>query len=199
MASASRVDTRPYRMVRRAEAIAGTRDAILEATLEIGDPRAPLADVAVRAGVAERTVLRHFGSRDGLMAEAIKEAFARNESARFAVPAGDVAALVVAVVEEYEAQGDQILHLLAEEGADRRIDEILLDGRALHRRWIGEKLGLLLGNGDARTRRRRLAQLVVACDVYTWKLLRRDSGLGREETERAMRELVEAAVGADTR
>jgi len=186
-------------MVRRAEAIAGTRDAILEATLEIGDPRAPLADVATRAGVAERTVLRHFGSRDGLMAEAIKEAFARNESTRFVVPAGDVAALVAAVVEEYEAQGDRILHLLAEEGVDERIDEILVDGRTLHRRWIAEKLGPLLGDGDARTRRRRVAQLVVACDVYTWKLLRRDSGLGRKETERAIRELIEAMTGARAR
>lgn len=186
-------------MVRRAEAIAGTRDAILEATLEIGDPRVPLADVAAWAGVAERTVLRHFGSRDGLMAEAIKEAFARNESARFVVPAGDVAALVAAVVEEYETQGDRILHLLAEEGADERIDEILLDGRALHRRWIGEKVGPLLGDRDARTRRRRLAQLVAACDVYTWKLLRRDSGLSRKETEHAIHELIEAMTGAGAR
>jgi hypothetical protein len=40
-------------------------------------------------------------------------------------------------------------------------------------------------------RRRRLAQLVAVCDVYTWKLLRRDSGLSRRQTELALVELLE--------
>jgi hypothetical protein len=31
----------------------------------------------------------------------------------------------------------------------------------------------------------------VATDVYTWKLLRRDHGLGRAEAARAMRELLD--------
>ena len=39
-------------------------------------------------------------------------------------------------------------------------------------------------------RRRRLAQLVAICDVYTWKLLRRDAGLGRRQTELALVELL---------
>jgi hypothetical protein len=41
-------------------------------------------------------------------------------------------------------------------------------------------------------RERRVTQLVVATDVFTWKLLRRDTGLGRRQTAVAMRELVEA-------
>ena len=38
---------------------------------------------------------------------------------------------------------------------------------------------------------RRLAQFIVATDVYTWKLLRRDHWLGRAEAARAMRELLD--------
>jgi len=186
--------TRPYRMTRRAEAFAETRKAILDATIEISEPRAPLSAIAARAGVSERTLLRHFGSRDGLRAEAIRENLARREAERFDVPAGDVSQAVAALVGQYEAVGDRALHLLAEEGVDPQVDDGLAKGRDLHRRWVTEKLGPLLDRCDAPTRRRRIAQLVAICDVYTWKLLRRDSGLGRAETERAIRELIDAAI-----
>ncbi len=187
-------DTRPYRMVRRAEATAGTRTRILDAALEIGDPRTPLAVIAARAGVSERTVLRHFGSRDALVAEAIREGTRRVEEERFAIPAGNVDAAVANLVDHYEAEGDGVLRLLAEEGGDDLIDSILSEGRATHRRWVEEKLGPLLRAPGRRDRRRRLAQLVAVCDVFTWKLLRRDSGLGRSETKRAIAELVVAVT-----
>lgn len=191
--------TRRYEMGRRAATIAATRAAILDAALEIGDPRAPLAQVAERAGVSERTVLRHFGSRDGLVAEAIREAAARVEAERFAVPEGDVGAAVANLVAHYESEGDRVMRLLAEEGTDERIDAILAEGRAMHRRWVEQKLAPLLGPLDGRARRRRIAQLVAACDVYTWKLLRRDSRLGRAECERAIAETIEGVIGVGAR
>lgn len=181
-------------MVRRAEAIADTRDAILAAALEIRDPRVPLADIAARAGVSERTVLRHFGSRDGLVAAAIREGTVRDEAERFAAPAGDVAGAVASLIAHYESHGDWMMRLLAEEGADRQIDEILDNGRAVHRRWVAEKLGPLLEELSESARRRRLAQLAAVCDVYTWKLMRRDGRLGPADTERSIRELIEAVV-----
>jgi AcrR family transcriptional regulator len=191
--------TRRYEMGQRAATIAATRAAILDAALEIGDPRAPLAQVAERAGVSERTVLRHFGSRDGLVAEAIREGAARVEAERFAVPEGDVGAAVANLVAHYESEGDRVMRLLAEEGADERIDAILAEGRAMHRRWVEQKLGPLLSPLDGRARRRRIAQLVAACDVYTWKLLRRDSRLGRAECERAIAETIEGVIGVGAR
>ena len=157
--------------------------------------RTPLSVVAARAGVSERTVLRHFGSRDGLIAAAIDEGTARDEAERFAAPAGDVGGAVASLVAHYETAGDRILRLLAEEGADPRIDEILAGGRAIHWRWVEEKLGPLLGGQSGPRRRRRLAQLAAICDVYTWKVMRRDGSLGRAETERSIRELIEAVVG----
>jgi hypothetical protein len=41
----------------------------------------------------------------------------------------------------------------------------------------------------------RLAQLVAICDVYTWKLLRRDQRLSRERTGRALVEMINGLVG----
>jgi hypothetical protein len=45
-------------------------------------------------------------------------------------------------------------------------------------------------------RERRLAQFVAICDVYTWKLLRRDAGLSRRQTELAVTELLKPFLEA---
>ena len=37
----------------------------------------------------------------------------------------------------------------------------------------------------------RLAQLIAVCDVYTWKILRRDRGLTVDQTRRALCTLLE--------
>jgi len=70
--------------------------------------------------------------------------------------------------------------------------EPIARGREGHERWCERTFpGALRGLRGA-ARRRRLAQLVVATDVYTWKLLRRDRGFDRSQTITAVRELVRA-------
>lgn len=193
--AATGTNARPYRMKRRAASTAATREAILDAAVATLDPSAPLAEIARRAGVSQRTVLRHFGSRAGLVEATVAAADERIRRQRFAAPAGDLDAAVADLVRHYEELGDRVLARLAEEGRDERIDTVLAQGRAMHREWVAEKLGPLLGEDLApRTRRRRLAQLVAICDVYTWKLLRRDSGLGAKETERAIAELIRGLI-----
>lgn len=181
---------RPYEMRERAASTEARRQRIIDAALEIGDPRASLAQVAERAAVSERTVLRHFDDRAGLFAAVMAAGTERVEAERFSVPAGDVEAAARNLVRHYEGQGDGVVGWLAAEGTDERVDRVLASGRELHNRWVSEKLGPLLGDLDAPTRRRRLAQLIAVCDVYTWKLLRRDGGLGTEETEKAVAELI---------
>ncbi|HKJ35867.1 MAG TPA: TetR/AcrR family transcriptional regulator [Solirubrobacterales bacterium] len=182
---------RIYRQTERAASTAATRERILDAALEIGDPAAPLAAIAERAGVSERTVLRHFGDRNGLFAAVLEAGNERVVGERFDIPRGDVDAAAANLVGHYEDMGDRVIERLAQEGRDERIDAVLENGRRIHREWVGEKLGPLLPPGlDPRTRRRRLIQLVAVCDVYTWKLLRRDHRLGRSETEQAIAELI---------
>lgn len=181
---------REYRLGERAEAMAETRRRIIDAAIELEDFRAPLAAIAERAGVSQRTLLRHFGDRSGLLAAATAAAVERVTDERFAVPPGDLDAAVANLVAHYERSGDRVLARLAEQGRDERIDAILETGRRIHRQWVSEKLGPLLAGSDRGTRRRRLAQLIAVCDVYTWKLLRREGGLGRAETERAIAELI---------
>jgi hypothetical protein len=60
-----------------------------------------------------------------------------------------------------------------------------------HREWCARVFASALADLLPTSRRqRRLAQLVAICDVYTWKLLRRDARLSRRQTELALVELL---------
>jgi hypothetical protein len=66
-------------------------------------------------------------------------------------------------------------------------------GRANHQGWLAEVFEDRLPS-DPAERRRTLAALHAATDVYTWKLLRRDLGHGRRATQRIMTDMVRAIL-----
>ena len=188
-----REDVREYRMSARADAAALTGDRILDAAValfwEQPANQLSLEDVARRAEVSVRTVIRRFGGRDGLMAAAAARETERTELERDA-PVGDVLAAVTVLIGHYERTGDRVLRMLTVEGDNARLHVIADRGRSLHRDWCRTVFAPSLTGLTALERKRRLAQLVAVCDVSTWKLLRRDSGLSRAQTELAMVELV---------
>jgi hypothetical protein len=67
-------------------------------------------------------------------------------------------------------------------------------GREFHRAWVRRIFSPVLEKIPPTQRRRRLAQLTAVTDVYTWKVLRRDLGLSRQEAEACVRELIENVV-----
>ena len=182
--------TRPYRMNARADAARATAERILEATEELffADPAVEpsLDEVARRAGTTKQTVLRRFGTRADLLAAAAERAFARIRQERDGVEPGDVEGAVRALVAHYERVGDGVLRMLAEEHRSPALRYRANAGRAYHADWC-ERVFEPCGE-------RRLAQLIAVADVYTWKLLRRDRGLSREDTEHAIRELIEGVT-----
>ncbi len=189
--------TRPYRMTARAQAVGETRRAILDAVIALHGERLSgeisLADVGERAGVSVQTVLRHYGSREGLIEAALEAASADVEDERRVAP-GDVSGGVRAVVEHYELRGDGVLLLLAQERTQALAARVTRQGRSLHRRWVTDTFGPLLPTG--RGRAEAVDLLVVATDVYTWKLLRRDGGLSPARTRARMERLVRAVLDA---
>ena len=70
--------------------------------------------------------------------------------------------------------------------------DLVARGRALHQDWVTQTFPAHLAGLRGLTRERRLAQLVAICDIYVWKVLRRDLGLTRAQTETALVELIEA-------
>ena len=67
-------------------------------------------------------------------------------------------------------------------------------GRRYHRDWVARAYGPALAKLSPVTRRRKLAQLTAVTDLGTWRLLRRELGLGLVQTTAAIRELVEACL-----
>ena len=188
--------TRTYTMTARAEATAETRRRILRACVDVHSERLvseiALDDIAERAGVSVQTVLRHFGSRAGLVEQALVFGQSAVVEERRA-PVGDVGAAVRTIVAHYEHRGDQVLLMLAQEGSEPLMARICGEGRELHRGWVEEVFAPYLPT-DGRARAGAVDLLVVATDVYTWKLLRRDRGLSRAETEDRMTTLLHALV-----
>jgi AcrR family transcriptional regulator len=191
--------SRPYRMVARAEAAAGTHRRIIDGALSLYTERdfdeVSLDDVADRAGVTVRTVLRRFGTKETLLdavAEAGDEAI---EDRRRNVPPGDAAAAIRRAVADYERYGDAIMRLLSQEHRAPAFQRIADRGRRLHHDWVERTFAPQLSRLPRPRRRRLLAALIAITDVYTWKLLRRDLRLGRAATVEALGEMVAGVTG----
>jgi AcrR family transcriptional regulator len=194
------VPRRPYRMVARAASAKATGERILDAAVEVfwerpGDD-VSLDEVARRAGVTVQTVIRRFGGREGLFAAAAERESGRVNAQRDEAAPGDVAGAVRVLVDHYEALGDRIMLMLAEEERAPALRELADRGRDHHRDWCARVFPSALEGRAGVARRRRLAQVVAVCDVYTWKLLRRDAGLSRRQTELALVELLEPMLAA---
>lgn len=188
--------TRTYRQTRRADATERTRAAILDAAQELfrADPALdPSLDaLAARAGVSTRTVIRQFGSKEGLLEAAIAAGVEASQATRHAEP-GDVEGAVRAIVTHYEGMGDDVIRWLALADRHPFVRRVTERGTESHHAWVEEVFAPDLDGLPRGERRARRAALATATDVYVWHLLRRREGLGREATREAMLGMVEAA------
>jgi AcrR family transcriptional regulator len=193
---------RAYTMTARAEAAEETRMRIVRSAFELQAARLTteisLEDVAARAGVSVQTVLRRFGSKANLFEESLQVVNSDIAEERRA-PAGDVAAAIKVLVDHYEKRGDFALLMLAQERAFEHVRRMSESGKRMHRAWVTEVFEPYLSD-DGERREELVDLLVVATDVYTWKLLRRDRGHSRVQTEHRINTLVSALLsGATTR
>jgi AcrR family transcriptional regulator len=145
--------------------------------------------------VSVQTVLRAYGSRDGLFAAATtrgrEQVVAQRET-----PVGDADAALEVLAEHYEAWGGTMLLLLAQESWEPVAAEITASGRTLHRDWVRDVFAPALEQLDASDRDEAVDLLVAATDLYTWKLMRRDRGLDRAATIGRMRRLVASVLAS---
>ena len=181
-------------MTDRAVSAAETTRKILVATIdEFWDSPTPdlrLQTIARRARVTVQTILRQFGSRENLIIEATRFEAERIRSIRDVKSIRGIEAAVHQLVDHYEAMGDRVLRMLAEESRLPSLSEIVNTSRKLHRRWCREVFAETLISLPGPERKIRLGQLVAICDVYTWKVLRRDSGLSAKATKKALVEML---------
>ncbi len=189
---------RLYRMGARADAAAQTHRKILEsATRLVGErpyDELSLADIARDAGVTVQTVLRRFGSKDGLTGEAAAFGLDEVRRSRWNVPAGDHPAALKNLTAHYEAWGERSLRFLAEEQRSPAIRRVTDAGRALHHEWVDHVFGDRLSKEKGAARARLRARVIACTDVFVWKILRRDLGFDAKTTERTLAELLNAVL-----
>jgi AcrR family transcriptional regulator len=183
-------------MATRATAVEATRERILNAAcdafLASWYDDVTLRDVSAAADVALQTVVNHFGTKEALYGAAVEQISDAIEARRYNVEPGDVDGAVAALIDDYDRTGDFTLRTLADEGRRPVVGPGLARGRRGHQDWVEHMFPAALTGLRGAARRRRLAQLVAVTDVYTWKLLRRDKGLSRDQAILAVRELVDA-------
>jgi AcrR family transcriptional regulator len=188
---------RSYTQRARARSAEATRQRILDAAVALLSSRlrsdVRLEDVAAEAGVSVPTVLRAYGSRARLIELALERVLEGMGAELRRPEPGDVAGSVAAWFDHYEKFGDVVVRNLADE-SDPAVAPIVQIGRTRHRRHVEGQLGPRLAAVPAGRRAMVVDALVCACDVYTWKLLRRDMGRSRAEAEATMTMLVEALL-----
>ena len=184
--------TRPYVMRVRADSIDATHQRILDAAVAgLWGRRASeirLEDVAADAGVTVQTVLRIFGRKSDLLASASTQLRERILEQRESAAPGDLPGTISALFDHYEDMGDFVIRNLADEEVLPELRAALEQGRQAHRQSMERQFGPQLAR--AADRRVLLDALVIACDVYSWKLLRRDAGRSRDDAEACVRFMV---------
>ena len=189
-----KTDRRTYRQWARAAATQETRERILQATREALLTRwfdeVTLNEIAAAAEVSVQTVVNHFGGKAGLLVGVVERLSSEIEEVRYRAEPGDVAGAVDAILTDYEEIGDAIWRTLALEDRCPALGPFLASGRAGHRRWVAQTFAPRSTASTTRRFERRVALLVAATDVYTWKLMRRDMGMSRDAVAAAMRELL---------
>jgi AcrR family transcriptional regulator len=180
------ITKRPYKQVARAQAQQRTREALEDAAIEEftrGNwANMSLTALAAQAKVTKQTLLRHFGSKDGLLMQAMAHSASDACKQRWSAPQGDIEGAVENVLDHYEALGERSLRIGAWlESGPPALAAISQMARQLHYDWIEYAFGPQLGRLRGRARVRSRATLIALCDVHTWWLLSHDLELERSE------------------
>jgi AcrR family transcriptional regulator len=190
--------TRPYNQVARAEGQQRTRDELLDAAdHELFTGRwedASIESMAISAGVTKQTLLRHFGSKDGLLEEALLRASNLVRDQRLAAPSGDVSGAVDNLLDHYEQWGERALRIGATDVATKAIAELGERARQFHYDWVEHAFGPLLDQFAGKARARRRAALIALCDVNTWWLFSHDLEMPRAEVRATLIQAINVLI-----
>ncbi|HEV7938079.1 MAG TPA: TetR/AcrR family transcriptional regulator [Solirubrobacteraceae bacterium] len=190
--------TREYKQVERAKAQERTREALIAAAtdefFEGNWLKTSLDSLSRRAGVTRQTLLRHFGSKDGLLMQSLMRGASQVRDQRWSTPTTDISGAVENVIEHYEEWGERSVRI----GAWQRGPTVLAlfsnAARQIHYDWVEHAFAQWLVKFDEETRARRRATLIVLCDVQTWWTLSNDLGLPRREVHAILTEQIERAL-----
>ncbi|HWE75005.1 MAG TPA: helix-turn-helix domain-containing protein [Stellaceae bacterium] len=184
-------------MSHRAAQAEATRERIREAAVALYQERAldgfTLDEVARRAEVTVQTVLRAFKTKDQLIMAALNALAVHGQPIKQPAP-GDIAAAVSVIFDLYDAIGDLVIQQLCDEPRLPGLKADMDIGRRKHGDWVKTSFAPVLARHEGAARERIFDALMVATDVYVWKLLRRDQSLDRPAAEAVVRHIIAGIV-----
>ena len=176
--------SRTYTKVARAEAEQQTRAALIAAADEafLSGPweQVSLESIAQSAGVTKQTLLRHFGSKDGLLEQTLRLAIPEVEKQRLSAPTDDIPGAVDNLLDHYEQRGGRAMRSTNLD-LGGPLAELAQISRQFHYDWIDHAFGRWLAPVPSAERARLRAALIAICDVQSWSILAHDLGLSRAE------------------
>lgn len=187
-------------MAVRAEAAAQTESNILRATAQLWLENAiheiTLEKIAAQAGVTERTILRKFGSKEGVFEAAIRQDSdpAGIQSIKDETIAGDIPHIVASLMKEYELTGMAGIRTLALEQELPIAAKIIRKGRRSHRAWCERVFALFLPGKKHKQYDLYIGALYAATDIQKWKLLRQDLGYSAKDTATIFQFSIESLI-----
>lgn len=189
------VDRRPYKKVARAKAQERTQDALIAAAtdefFEGNWLQASLESLSAKAGVTKQTLLRHFGSKDGLLMQALIRGATQVRDQRWSAPTGDVAGAVENLLDHYEAWGERSIRIGEWQRGPAMLGMLSRGARQVHYEWVEYAFAPWLQDVEEPVRTRRRAALIALCDVQTWWIMSHDLGLERSEIHATLTHAIE--------
>ena len=190
--------TREYKQVERAKAQERTREALIAAAtdefFEGNWLKSTLDSLSHKAGVTRQTLLRHFGSKDGLLMQSLMRGAAQVRDQRWNTPTTDISGAVENVIEHYEEWGERSVRIGAWQRGPTVLALFANAARQMHYDWVEHAFARWLDRFDNETRAERQAILVVLCDVQTWWILSNDLGLSRRKVHTILTDQIERAL-----
>lgn len=191
-------EKRIYTQSKRAMATAALRQTILQSLVDLWRETdldaITLQTVADRAGTTVQSVLRHFGSRDGLVDAVIADRASGIEATRDPRQVRDLAGALDDLLRHYEDEGDAVLRTLAIARSSGVAARVIAHGQGVHRNWCLGVLSRLTAVPPDRLDPVAVDAFVAATDISVWKLLRRDLARSPGATLAAMRLLAEGVI-----
>jgi AcrR family transcriptional regulator len=179
---------RKYNLSNRSKAAEKTAENIISAIgklwLKYSIHDITLDMIADLSGVNVRTILRKYGSKDGLLEAALQHDVAGIQSIKDQAVAGDVENIVSVLMEEYELTGMAGIRTLAIENDLPLAGKILQKGRLIHKKWCERVFAPYLNPDDSEKKDILLGAFYAATDIYKWKLLRIDLKYDKDQTQK---------------
>ncbi|HEY5286611.1 MAG TPA: TetR family transcriptional regulator [Solirubrobacteraceae bacterium] len=195
---AKRESTREYKQVERAKAQERTREALIEAAtdefFEGNWLKTSLDSLSHRAGVTRQTLLRHFGSKDGLLMQSLMRGATQVRDQRWSTPTTDISGAVENVIDHYEEWGERSVRIGAWQRGPTVLALFANAARQIHYDWVEHAFAGWLDKFDDDKRAERQAILVVLCDVQSWWILSNDLGLPRRKVHAILTDQIERAL-----